>query len=181
MIISTRKSAKLRDDKQYYTGKFCRNNHLDVRDTKTGKCKQCCKEANHRSYIRNFEKIKETQHTWVKNNPEKVKEIKRKYVLNNPERRVSSCKKWSSENRGSCNANLARYKARKKNAEPAWLSETQRLEIANFYKIAKWYDVQMHVDHIVPLRGNNVCGLHVHWNLQLLPANINKAKGNKHE
>jgi hypothetical protein len=70
------------------------------------------------------------------------------------------------------------------NATPSWLNQEQMQSIKDFYWLSK--DLQSitgetyHVDHIVPLKGKNVCGLHVPWNLQVLPADINLSKGNRY-
>ena len=68
-------------------------------------------------------------------------------------------------------------------AAPAWLSTDQKEEILGKYKLSKQLSdsgVQHHVDHIVPLNGANICGLHVPWNLQVITAEENLKKSNKH-
>ena len=66
---------------------------------------------------------------------------------------------------------------------PAWLTQTQLDEIQSFYDIAKalqWLSEEpLEVDHIVPLQGVNVRGLHVPWNLQILPKSVNARKHNR--
>lgn len=62
-------------------------------------------------------------------------------------------------------------------AQPAWLSDKQKADILHFYSQA--WQLGLEVDHIVPLRNKNVCGLHVPWNLQLLSRSANAAKNNK--
>lgn len=85
-------------------------------------------------------------------------------------------KKYIKNNRHKYNAYLAKYRASKLSATPPWLTKQQLAEIQLFYKQAR--DINMEVDHIVPLQGVNVCGLHVPWNLQLLTREQNASKSN---
>ncbi|MBJ9686823.1 hypothetical protein [Burkholderia vietnamiensis] len=64
-----------------------------------------------------------------------------------------------------------RRRARELRATPPWLSPLQRLAISALYLLAntatRVTDEQYVVDHIVPLDGKLVCGLHVHWNMRV--------------
>jgi 5-methylcytosine-specific restriction endonuclease McrA len=67
----------------------------------------------------------------------------------------------------------AHRKGRLKDATPIWANKK---EIRYFYVNCP---SGFHVDHIIPLHGKNVSGLHVLENLQYLPAEENLRKGNK--
>ena len=69
-------------------------------------------------------------------------------------------------------------------ATPKWLNEAQWEEMNQRYLLARECRVLTgdlyHVDHVVPIKGKNVCGLHVPWNLQILPQDLNDKKGNEY-
>tara|TARA_Y100000296_G_C5120234_1_gene229990 strand:+ start:50 stop:664 length:615 start_codon:yes stop_codon:yes gene_type:complete len=70
-----------------------------------------------------------------------------------------------------------------KDATPHWLTEEHHNMIKLIYKQAKQLTettgIEHHVDHIVPLRGKKISGLHVPWNLQILTKRENLKKSNK--
>jgi len=86
-------------------------------------------------------------------------------------------KKYIKNNRDKYNSYLAKYRANKLQAAPKWLSDKQLEDIKDIYKEAR--KLGLEVDHIIPLQGSNVCGLHVPWNLQLLSRQENASKSNK--
>ena len=92
-------------------------------------------------------------------------------------------KEWKKRNVGRVNASTAARKGRIRLATPKWLTDAQNLEIFAIYeesaRLTRDTGITHHVDHIVPIRGKNVSGLHVPWNLQILTADENYMKNNK--
>lgn len=115
----------------------------------------------------NKEKIKESNKKYRINNKKKIKASKLAYEKKNPQIRAKiKIKRRTSESRSI----------------PSWAEHDK---IKTIYEKAKWLEsitgLKYHVDHIVPLQGKNVCGLHVWENLQILEASVNCSKGNKHD
>ena len=67
-------------------------------------------------------------------------------------------------------------------ATPYWVDKEHKLKIMQIYAITQQLQeltgAIYHVDHIVPLVSDDVCGLHVWWNLQPLPEKSNVIKNN---
>lgn len=89
------------------------------------------------------------------------------------ERKYQKVKEWKEKNWNYYKNYLAVRKNRLKQATPKW---------SDLFKIEEFYNKRpkgYHVDHIIPLNGKNVCGLHVVWNLQYLSKAENLKKSNK--
>lgn len=105
------------------------------------------------------------------------------YSMNDRAKHVRRTLSYFKRNPGSDAARVAKRKADKMQRTPKWLSNDHLKNIRKFYeqaqKITETTGVKHHVDHIVPLRGKTVSGLHVPWNLQILTASENGKKHNK--
>lgn len=105
------------------------------------------------------------------------------FRLKNIEREKARERKYLQNNRTVVRAKNGRRRAAETRAVPPWLNAIQKAQIQEFYEIAAARTVQTgvkhHVDHIVPLRGDGICGLHVAWNLQVLTEFENCSKHNK--
>jgi hypothetical protein len=133
---------------------------------------------------------------WKAANPEKAKAYVMQYYEENKEARsvaFSSYREanlpilsarlavWKKANADKCNASNSARRAAKLSATPVW---ADLVEIDKMYALAtamtKSSGVYWHVDHIVPLRSDLVCGLHVHHNMQVFLGADNCSKGNRH-
>lgn len=119
---------------------------------------------------------------WCKANIERSRAIKHKWAKANPEKSKASASKWEKANPEKKRALTAKRRATKLNATPKWAN---KLFIEEAYDLAvrraKATGIAWHVDHIVPLRSKVVCGLHVEFNLRVIPAIENLRKGNRFE
>jgi len=91
--------------------------------------------------------------------------------------------KWRKRNRGKVNAKASKRRAVKLKATPKWLTKEQYKEMESLYieavRLTIVTGIPHEVDHIVPLQGRDVSGLHVPWNLKVIPRSVNRSKNNK--
>jgi len=145
------------------------------------------KDKYKKSGLKSSCKVCETEKARLfrKNNPDKSREISKKYRQSNSEKEKLRYTLYNKLNPQVRAKNSAKRRFSKQDATPNWLTLQQLAEIGSFYDLAKDCEVisgqKYHVDHIVPLKGVHVCGLHVPWNLQVLPADVNQSKGNNYE
>jgi 5-methylcytosine-specific restriction endonuclease McrA len=132
------------------------------------KCKLCAKAYDEISRAKN----KETRSAY-----------NAQYYVENKKKENTRSSLYKKENAALVNSATARRNAAKIQATPSWLTESDYNKIDEFYieaaRKTKETGIPHEVDHILPLLGKNVRGLHVPWNLQILTKSANSAKGNR--
>lgn len=147
----------------YFTGKPCKRGHIANRLLCDRSCVECNKQKRARLYKENPEKFRKARRDAYAANPDKEREIAK-----------LRSREWRKQNPNHRNALKSNYLAAKRLRVPGWATIS---ELIAFYKACpKGY----HVDHIYPLRGKYVSGLHVVSNLQYLPAVENMRKNNRY-
>lgn len=182
-LPSTRAEAQAAKSKFYFTGKPCKHGHVAPRLVK-GTCVECRKiewekENEKRKSLPKSEAAKEAGRRYYQKHTELVKA--RAEARPATQKREYK-RRWDSKNQGLRNLQSALYKRRHRNATPKWLTQEHREQIKHIYLQAKIMTkltgTRYVVDHIVPLHGKNVCGLHVPWNLEVMTNEANCRKSN---
>jgi len=162
----------------HLTGVKCRNGHIGERFISDKKCVDCVRERDRKRYLVRREEKRRYDREYYKLNKDVILENASEWQKNNRKRKNEICSDYYHRNPHKV-ASLTRSKKRQR---PPWLSKDQRNEMAECYRLAKMLSkkigVMHHVDHIIPLNGKVVSGLHVPWNLQVIPADVNLRKSN---
>ena len=133
-------------------------------------CCKTCRNAEYKArYPKDRERLLKKNAEWRANNHERQLELQRQHYY---------------RNKPHYTAKVVERQAHVKRATPSWLTKKDRESIRREYDLAALLSeatgYSWHVDHIVPLRGHNVSGLHVPNNLRATPWFKNLEKGNTH-
>jgi 5-methylcytosine-specific restriction endonuclease McrA len=180
----TRTEAKAAGAKFYFTGEPCVRGHIALRKTK-GSCLECVKE----DWVVDNERRKGKPKTeasiaagrrYYEKNREAV--IARAAARPTKEKRRNRAE-YKDRNVDVVRADTSVRRRRHREATPVWLTKDERLKMRELYvqarKLTALTNEQYVVDHIVPLQGETVCGLHVPWNLRVITQEKNLKKSNK--
>jgi len=149
---------------------------------------------------RNLENAKRLKKEWYERNKELTKERARAWAIANPDKKKESVDKWRSNNLNQHNATNRNWNAANKPVKaalegkrraaqlqrtPKWLTESELRMIEAKYSLAAMLTRETgiihHVDHILPLQGKKVSGLHVFSNLRVIPGTDNVKKSNSYQ
>lgn len=193
MEIIKKNCAKEQGLTYYFTGKSCKNGHVNKRFVCSGVCYSCHQRdwkkqyqkdpskvlrKSKEHYARNKERLSEQHKEWYKHNKDTHLQNMRAYYQNNRDTILRQSREWYKNNPGKS----VQYHFERKLRIPKWAKKDSRISF--LYKRCKelneLWGTNMEVDHVIPLRGKNISGLHVWENLQLLDRPINTKKGNRY-
>jgi hypothetical protein len=187
-LPKTRAEAKATGASHYFTGLPCKHGHIAPRKTR-GACVECLREewraaAEQRAeYFKEYnqrDEVKNAKHDWYQKNRERVIQASN----TTPAHIKAQYKRaWRERNQLYVRADTKARRRKHRQATPLWLTRKQKTEIRQIYQIAitmtKTTGERYVVDHIIPLRSEVVCGLHVPWNLRVITQKENLQKSNR--
>lgn len=132
------------------------------------------------NYYADLDKSRQRARDYAAENRVAARERARDWAQNNPEQKKASDKRWKVNNPAHYTSLKAKYRATRRMACPPWVDEAHMARIHEIYRlrreITEQTGVPHEVDHIVPLQGKTVCGLHVWWNLRVIPREENNRR-----
>lgn len=136
-------------------------------------------ERSRQYYADNRELVRLKQDVYQEEHKETIAQYRKTYHLYNRDRVLTVQKNYYAKNKEKFYNQTSKRRAVASLATPSWIDNEA---VNGMYKLASLFNetgINVHVDHIVPLNSDLVCGLHCEANLQLLSASDNLSKGNR--
>jgi len=187
MDVISLAEAKSTGLKRYFTGLPCSNGHIADRLVSSRVCSECTRNKLEKYRIDNREVLLQKKREYAKKQrveqPQHLYAIAKKSIQKHREARNKEKAAWRKKNSGRVLAWCRGRQLGKKQRTPAWLTDFDKLKIECVYAVAAMLtrvnNEPWHVDHVFPLHGKTVSGLHVPSNLQVLRGAENSRKGNR--
>ena len=168
--------------KHYLSDKPCLHGHR-LRYVKSNDCVECAKARDVKRRAAKPEQRRSERAQWYASNSEKDRMRSMQWRAENAAAFKECVTAYHAAHPELLRSINAKRRAKLLKAAPSWLTAEQLEEIRKIYAVAEQRTartgIHHHVDHVVPLQGKNVSGLHVPWNLQVIPAAENLRKRNK--
>lgn len=200
LFIISREEAKRIGLTRFFDALPCIRGHVCYRTTINARCKYCAygdpsdpedrvkkkalaneraKEYYHKNKEKGREQAVARYHRKISQDPESIRKYTRKYWAENKDKLSERNLEWRKNNIGRLRTYSIKRKRSTKLRIPKWADMRAINEV---YKERKRIELETgiphEVDHIVPLHGKLVCGLHVHYNLRVITKDENQAKRN---
>lgn len=132
------------------------------------------------NYHKDLDKSRQRARDYAEAHKKEASARTKLWTEQNAERKKASDKRWKENNPAHYHSLKAKYRAARRQACPPWVDEAHMARIHEIYnlrrEISERTGVVHEVDHIVPLQGKTVCGLHVWWNLRVIPREENNRR-----
>lgn len=199
MWPASRAEAKAAGASHYFTGRPCKSGHVCERRVDSKNCVQCKRDRDNRRAARPERRASRVEYdrrryieapgyferknrAYYAAKADAMNAKKRAYWAANRDRMAEAARAWRARNRHVIRELCARRKKAVKRAIPAWANMAAVREVyREAVRLTRETGVLHHVDHIVPLQGRHVCGLHVENNLRAIPWRENVAKKNRYD
>lgn len=147
-----------------------------VKDGRKARCKACLVIETRAYTEQNKEAVAARVKRWVESNSEEVKAYGKAYYAAQRDRLAARAREWKASNPAMVLSNVAARKSRMRRPV-LWADKFLIADIYAYARIIRSIGIDCHVDHMVPMNGKRVSGLHVEQNLTVLLAFDNLSKG----
>lgn len=140
---------------------------------------ECNRIKSLRNHWGNRDAVLEKKRQYHRDNPE----VRRQHYQSNQDKARAYASQYRKANPDIIRAQLAKRRAMRIERTPSWYGEADDLVLREAVDLVRMREaatgIEWHIDHMIPMQAEEVCGLHCAANLQVIPAVLNVSKQNR--